>query len=78
MYIYGWDKRGWKIANSWSKNWGINGCFILPYEMGMAECWAVMDDIVDGAYIKKPFKSKTGRIIAKIINKAANLFRKDR
>lgn len=78
MFIYGWDKCGWKVQNSWGKNWGVNGCFILPYEMGMAECWAVMDDIVEGAYIKKPFRSKIGRMFAKIINVSANAFRKDR
>lgn len=75
MYIYGWDERGWKVANSWSEDWGIGGCFVLPYEMGMAECWAVMDDIIEGAYIKKPFKSKIGKAFAKIINRVCNTFR---
>lgn len=74
MFIYGWDERGWKIQNSWSEDWGINGCFVLPYEMGMAECWAVMDDIIEGAYIKKPFKSKVGKAFAKIVNSVCNVF----
>lgn len=74
MYIYGWDERGWKVANSWSMDWGIDGCFILPYENHIAECWAVLDDIIDGAYIKRPFKTKIGRIVAKIVNKVANSF----
>lgn len=78
MYVYGWDEIGWKIANSWGDDWGVNGCFILPYEMGMAECWAVVDDIIEGAYIKKPFSSKPGKIIAKIINKICNVFEKGR
>lgn len=75
MFIYGWDERGWKIQNSWGENWGINGCFVLPYEMGMAECWAVMDDIIEGAYVKKPFKSKAGKMVAKIVNAVCNAFR---
>lgn len=74
MFIYGWDERGWKIQNSWSEDWGVNGCFILPYDMGMAECWAVMDDIIEGAYVKRPFKSKAGKYIAKFINKVCNAF----
>ena len=76
MYIYGWDERGWKVANSWGYDWGNNGCFVLPYEMGMAECWAIMDDVVESAYIKKPFSSKPGKFFARIINKLCNKFTK--
>ena len=74
MFIYGWDERGWKIQNSWSEDWGVGGCFVLPYEMGMAECWAVMDDIVEGTYIKKPFQSKFGKAFAKVVNAVCNVF----
>lgn len=76
MFIYGWDERGWKVQNSWGENWGTNGTFILPYDMCMAECWAVIDNIIEGAYVKKPFRSKTGKLIAKIINKVCNIFRR--
>lgn len=78
MFIYGWNEHGWKVQNSWSENWGVNGCFILPYEMGMAECWAVMDNIVEGVQIRKPFKSKSGRMFARIANKIMNALRKER
>lgn len=74
MFIYGWNEKGWKIQNSWGVKWGINGKFVLPYEMGMAECWAVTDDIVDGTYIKKPFRSKIGKKFAKIMNIMFNIF----
>ena len=73
MFIYGWEKRGWRVQNSWGKGWGCNGTFVLPYEMGMSECWAVMDDIVDGAEVKKPFSSKIGNFFAKIINAICNI-----
>lgn len=78
MYIYGWDERGWKIQNSWGTDWGENGTFVLPYELGMAECWAVMDDIIENVDIKKPFSTKTGRFFAKIINKICNAVNFDR
>lgn len=77
MFIYGWNEHGWKVQNSWSEDWGVNGCFVLPYEMGMEECWAVMDDVIEGVQIRRPFRSKAGRAFAKFINKMANAFRKD-
>lgn len=78
MFIYGWNEFGWKVQNSWSEDWGINGCFILPYEMGMAECWAVMDNIIEGIQIRRPFKSKAGKMFAKITNRIVNAFRNRR
>ena len=43
MWIYGWDERGWKVANSWSRNWGVNGTVILPFETKLSEVWGVCD-----------------------------------
>lgn len=74
MFIYGWNECGWKIQNSWGEEWGVNGTFTLPYEMGMAECWAVMDDIIEGAYVKKPFQSKLGKRFAKVVNAVFGVF----
>lgn len=74
MFIYGWNERGWKVQNSWGEDWGESGKFVLPYEMGVAECWAVLDDIIEGAYVKKPFSSKPGKFFAKVINKVCNVF----
>lgn len=74
MFIYGWNEHGWKVQNSWGEEWGVNGRFVLPYEMGMAECWVVMDDIIEGAYVKKPFNSKLGNVVAKIVNKVCRAF----
>lgn len=72
MFIYGWEKRGWKVQNSWGEDWGTGGTFVLPYEMGMAECWAIMDDIVADAAVKKPFSSRIGNTFAKFINAVCN------
>lgn len=76
MVIYGWDERGWKVQNSWGNNWGNNGCVIIPYDFKIDECWIVSDNIIDNTEVKKPFSSKLGQIIAKIINKIVNLFKK--
>lgn len=76
MFIYGWEERGWRVQNSWGKGWGTNGTFVLPYEMGMSECWAVMDDIVDGVEVKMPFSSIIGNFFAKIINAICNITKK--
>lgn len=43
MYIFGWNKDGWLVANSWSTVWGTNGKTILPYDAPIEESWAVED-----------------------------------
>lgn len=72
MFIYGWNETGWLIQNSWGEEYGVNGCFTLPYEMPVEEFWTLTDDIIEGTYVKKPFKSKIGKMFAKAINKVAN------
>ena len=72
MFIYGWEKRGWLVQNSWGEDWGTDGTFILPYEMGMDECWAVMDDITGSLEVEKPYATVIGNFIAKIINAICN------
>lgn len=74
MFIYGWDERGWKVQNSWGEDWGINGTMIVPYDMYIEECWTLTDDIIEGIVIKKPFSTKFGKSIAKVINKVCHLF----
>lgn len=72
MFIYGWEERGWRVQNSWGEDWGTGGTFILPYDMGMAECWAVMDDITGSLKVEKPYASRIGDFFAKIINAVYN------
>lgn len=76
MFIYGWDERGWKVQNSWGEEWGDDGTVIVPYDMKIAECWTLTDDIIEGIVVKKPFSSKSGKIFAKIINKICKIFKR--
>ena len=76
MLLYGWDERGWKVQNSWGKEWGNNGVMIVPYDMEIREKWAVTDNIFEHISIEKPFKNNYLKIIVKIINGLLNLIKK--
>ena len=76
MLIYGWDERGWKVLNSHGITWGTMGTCIIPYDMKIREAWAVVDNIRDGVQIKKPFSSKAGKVVAKVINSVGNIIQK--
>lgn len=81
MVIYGWNKDGWLVQNSWGENWGRKGTCLIPYRIRLFEAWGVIDTNTDNrSDIKKPFSSKIGRVIAKIlnaiVNAIVNLFKK--
>ena len=44
MIIYGWNKDGWLIQNSWGKYWGDNGRAIIPYNIKFNELWGIIDE----------------------------------
>lgn len=69
MVIYGWNETGWKVQNSWGAFWGDNGSVVIPYNVPFKEVWGIKDATSDSSLIlKKPFKTKTGEQIAKILN----------
>lgn len=68
MVLYGWNKDGWKIQNSWGTKWGNKGCAIVPYNIPIREFWTVVDDTIDDMEIIKPYSSEIGKIIAKFLN----------
>lgn len=73
IYLYGWDKNGWKIQNSWGSFWGNGGRAIYPYNYPINEFWGITDINLDD--IKKKEYNKTLTIIIKIVNAIINLCR---
>ena len=76
MLIYGWNKDGWKIMNSWGRTWGNKGTAILPFNVELDEVYGVIDTLTNDTKIKKPFSGVVGNFVAKIINWFLNLFKK--
>ena len=74
IMVYGFNEKGWLCQNSWGKNWGNNGRFILPYEYKFVEAWSFVDSKNNDVY--KPKQNKFLNIIYKIINFIINLFNK--
>lgn len=75
MVIYGWNSTGWLVQNSWSSNWAKKGRCIIPYSVSLYECWGVTDaPAPEGLDIKKPFKTKFGKCLAKLFNKVITWF----
>lgn len=69
MVIYGWDETGWKVQNSWGSLWGNDGNVIIPYDIPFEEVWGIKDATATSSLtLKKPFKTKIGEQVAKILN----------
>jgi C1A family cysteine protease len=69
MVIYGWNETGWKVQNSWGDFWADNGNVVIPYDVPFKEVWGIKDaDATGNLELKKPFKTKTGKMVAKILN----------
>ncbi len=74
VMVYGFNDEGWLCQNSWGKNWGDNGRFVLPYKYGFREAWSFVD--AKNSDIHKPKRNKFFNVVYKIVNFIANLFKK--
>lgn len=72
IMIYGWNEIGFLIQNSWGKEWGDNGCAILPYGYGVEEAKGLSREKEFTVYQKK--NNKILNLIYKSINFIVNLF----
>ena len=69
MVIYGWDETGWKVRNSWGRNWGNKGNVVIPYNVSMKEVWGIKDAAADSSLVlAKPFNTEFGAWFAKVLN----------
>lgn len=55
MVIYGWNKDGWMVQNSWGDNWGNKGSAIWPYYYRIREKYAIIDEETSPLIIDKPY-----------------------
>lgn len=73
ILLCGWCEEGFVAQNSWGKEWGNGGMFILPYEIPVREAWQLVDS--NKYNIKKPVRNKFMDFIYKIVNYFINLFK---
>ena len=76
VVIYGWDERGWLVHNSWGKNWGQKGKFVVPFDFKWNETWAIIDTIEGEEGVVRPEDTWFVRTFSSVINAIANFFRK--
>lgn len=77
VIIYGWNKDGWLVQNSWGKYWGDKGKFIIPFDFKFTEMWAVSDDITFEDNLIKPEEENIFiKVFSGLLNIIVNIFKK--
>lgn len=78
VVVYGWNKTGWLVHNSWGSGWGKKGKFIVPFDFEWREAWAVTDNIIGEGDIVRPEDNWLIKIFSKFINFIVRLFSKNK
>ena len=78
IMIYGWDNKlgGWRIQNSWGKDWGNSGRAIYPYNYPIREAWGITDTNINNPDIQFKTRTKASNACSKVTNFMLNMFRK--
>lgn len=71
MVIYGWNKDGWLMQNSWGQRWGDSGRAVIPYDVKFNEIWGVIDEYSEN--LKKAELTKLYIINAELKEKILQL-----
>lgn len=76
ILLYGWEEKGWRIQNSWGKEWGNEGRAIYPYNLPIAEMYGATDTVKHNPNIKAKKQNKVTNTCSKITNFMLNIFKK--
>ena len=68
IIIYGYNKDGWLIQNSWGKDWANNGRAILPFDYPIDTAWAI-DTVENNVITYTTIWQKLYVLILKIITR---------
>ena len=53
MVIYGWNKDGWLVQNSWGKDWQNEGRCIIPFDVSIRERYQIVDNFSEAMNKKR-------------------------
>lgn len=67
LIVYGWNKDGFLIQNSWGKDWANKGRAILPYTYEIDSAWAIATED-NSIYTYQTIWQKLYNLIRNIIN----------
>lgn len=73
VMIYGWNKYGWLIQNSWGASWNGNGRFVWDFNEPIEEAWSFVD--AENSDVYKPKRGSIIDFIYKFINFIVNLLK---
>lgn len=73
--IYGYNEDGFLCQNSWGRDWGKKGRFILPYSFEIREARGLID-LENETFDTPPKKSKIMDYLYKIVNFLINMLEK--